>query len=319
MENIKVSIICNAFNHALYIEDCLRGFVMQKTDFPFEVLVHDDASSDNTAEIIRRYERMYPEIIKPIYQTENQFSKGMLASFQYPRVKGEYVAVCEGDDFWTDEYKLQKQYNAMQAHPEADICAHAASRYDCLKNEVTGEIAPKAEDCVIDISDVILGRGAYVATASLFYRASLLKNEPDFRKSWRIDYSLQILGSLRGGMVYLKDNMATYRYMTPGSWSMAQKNDIERKIKVYTKTEAMLRLLDKDTNGAHKKVIERRLLENEWEYMSLLDRYDVMMEKRFLELRKELPAKKRVSVMLKAYFPWSYRLLRRIKGGIGKK
>ena len=74
--DIKVSVICNAYNHETYIEDALEGFVMQKTTFPFEVLVHDDASTDRTAEIIREYERQYPQIIKPIYSTENQYSKG---------------------------------------------------------------------------------------------------------------------------------------------------------------------------------------------------------------------------------------------------
>ena len=84
---------------------------MQKTDFPFEILIHDDASTDGTADIIREYEAKYPDIIKPIYQTENQYSKGIKVSqvYQFPRAKGKYIALCEGDDYWTDPYKLQKQ------------------------------------------------------------------------------------------------------------------------------------------------------------------------------------------------------------------
>ena len=93
MESL-VTILCLAYNHARFIRQCLDGFVMQKTDFKFEVLIHDDASTDGTTEIIKEYEKKYPDIIKPIYQTENQFSKGVSVTrnFLYPNVKSKYVA-----------------------------------------------------------------------------------------------------------------------------------------------------------------------------------------------------------------------------------
>ena len=117
--DIKISIICNAFNHARYIRDTLDGFVMQKTDFKFEILIHDDASTDETADIIREYEAKYPDLIKPIYQKENQYSKDVWITdvFQLRRSKGKYIALCEGDDYWTDPDKLQKQYDALESHP----------------------------------------------------------------------------------------------------------------------------------------------------------------------------------------------------------
>lgn len=119
-----VSISCLAYNHGKFIRDCLNGFLMQKTDFPFEVLIHDDASQDDTADIIREYESKYPDIIKPIYQTENQYSKGNSISrkIQYPRAKGKYIAICEGDDYWTDPLKLQKQVDFLESHPDYSIC-----------------------------------------------------------------------------------------------------------------------------------------------------------------------------------------------------
>ena len=111
-----VSICCLTYNHEPYIRDCLEGFVMQQTNFIFEVLIHDDASTDNTAAIIREYEVKYPSIIKPIYQTENQYSKGVKVTsvYNFPRVKGQYVAMCEGDDYWTDPLKLQKQVDFLE-------------------------------------------------------------------------------------------------------------------------------------------------------------------------------------------------------------
>ncbi len=106
-----VSICSITYQHAPYIRQCLDGFLMQKTDFAFEVLIHDDASTDGTEEIIREYEAKYPDIIKPLYEEENQWVKGRRGSrtFNFPRAKGKYIAMCEGDDYWTDPLKLQKQ------------------------------------------------------------------------------------------------------------------------------------------------------------------------------------------------------------------
>jgi glycosyltransferase involved in cell wall biosynthesis len=106
----EVSVSCCAYNQESYIRDCLDGFLMQETSFPVEVLIHDDASSDGTANIIRGYEARHPQIIKAIYQTQNQFSLGKWPDrdFNFPRAQGRYIAFCEGDDYWTDPAKLQR-------------------------------------------------------------------------------------------------------------------------------------------------------------------------------------------------------------------
>src|SRR5690606_16372266 len=114
-----VSICCITFNHVNFIRDAIDGFLMQKTDFPFQILIHDDASTDGTEEIIREYESNHPDIIKPIYETENQYVKGRKGSrtFNFPRAKGKYIAMCEGDDYWIDSLKLQKQVDFLEANP----------------------------------------------------------------------------------------------------------------------------------------------------------------------------------------------------------
>lgn len=128
-ENILVSINTLTYNHEKYIAQCIEGILMQKTNFAFELLIHDDASTDNTAAIIKEYEKKYPKIIKPIYQTENQWSKGIkiAATYQYPRVKGKYIALCEGDDYWIDENKLQMQVDFLENNPEYTMCFHNAN------------------------------------------------------------------------------------------------------------------------------------------------------------------------------------------------
>ena len=111
---IAVSVICLTYNQEKYIEKALNGFVKQKTNFKFEVLVHDDASTDKTTEIIKQYEKKYPDIVKPIYQKTNQFSIGNNPTkICFKKSKGKYIALCEGDDYWCDENKLQKQYDFM--------------------------------------------------------------------------------------------------------------------------------------------------------------------------------------------------------------
>ena len=124
--DIKVSVYCLAYNHEKFIRNTLDGFVSQKTNFKYEVIIHDDASTDNTTNIIREYEEKYPDIIKPIYQTENQYSKGIgiIPNYIVPRIRGKYVAACEGDDYWCDDYKLQKQFDYMEKHSECSMCVH---------------------------------------------------------------------------------------------------------------------------------------------------------------------------------------------------
>ena len=131
-----VSVRCITYNHENYIAQALDGFLMQKTNFPFEVIVHDDASPDRTAGIVREYEKKYPAIIKAIYQTENQYSKwdGSIGRIMDAACKGKYIALCEGDDYWIDENKLQMQVDFLEAHSDYAMCYTQAKQFFENKN-----------------------------------------------------------------------------------------------------------------------------------------------------------------------------------------
>ena len=139
-----VVIECFTYNQENYIRDALDGFVIQKTCFPFVAIVHDDASTDNTARIIHDYAEKYPEIIKPIYETENQYSKkdGSLSKImnnEIIRYNPKYIACCEGDDYWTDPYKLQKQVDFLESHPDYGMCYTKVKRFVQKSNQFIDE------------------------------------------------------------------------------------------------------------------------------------------------------------------------------------
>lgn len=174
-----VSIDCLTYNHEAYIRDALEGFLMQKTDFPFEILIHDDASTDQTANIIREYEKKYPGIIKPIYQKENQYSKevNITTDFQYSRAKGKYIAICEGDDYWTDPYKLQKQVDFLETHPNYGL---VHSNFDKLFNK-TGRVVhnasinnKKLNSSMIEIFNGLLTDHYRISTLTVLARTKVI-------------------------------------------------------------------------------------------------------------------------------------------------
>lgn len=147
LKNPIVSICCMAHNHAPFIRKCLDGFLMQEPptgvskDEPwFEILIHDDASTDGTDKIIKEYAAKYPDKIFPLYEEENQYSKGkVIDAYNYDRARGRYIAVCEGDDFWNDAYKLQKQVEFLDANPEYSVCFHRAKHYNVYTKEYTDD------------------------------------------------------------------------------------------------------------------------------------------------------------------------------------
>ena len=222
---LKVSVCCLAYNHASYIRQCLDGFLMQKTNFPIEILIHDDASTDGTQDIIREYEAKYPDIIKPIYQKENQYSKGISISLTYnwSRAKGKYVAICEGDDYWTDPYKLQKQVDFLESHPDYVMCSHRFNQYIQDKNLLEEEKDLTFQGSDYDLKNLIGGKWL-TQTLTVMYRRSAL----DLKEYESYGMSMDIIlfyALLKNGKGYcFPDIMATYRLHGGGVWSEVSLN-----------------------------------------------------------------------------------------------
>lgn len=169
-----VSIKCFVYNHENYVSQALDGFLMQKTTFPFEVIIHDDASTDSSARIIKEYEAKYPHIIKPIYETENQYSKhdGSLSRAIDPLLKGKYIALCEGDDYWIDENKLQMQVDFLEENLEYGLC-YTRTRQFIQKSNRFSRVQFGGH--VKDFKDLLLN-GNRIPTLTTMFRKILLDN-----------------------------------------------------------------------------------------------------------------------------------------------
>ena len=207
-----VSISCITFNQESYIEDALKGFLVQKTNFPIEVLIHDDASTDRTADIIRKYEREYPNIIKPILQTENQYSKKICinSTFNYNRARGIYIAMCEGDDYWTNDHKLQQQFDFMEGRPDLSFTCHNAYIHD-LSNNSKYLFNKKLCTGVYTTKD-LLNKEWFIPTASLFIRKDALKDLPSWIGLVRSqDLVIEIAASIQNNFWYQDKPNSVYR------------------------------------------------------------------------------------------------------------
>lgn len=252
-----VSVCCATYNHENYVSEAINSFLMQETDFPFEIIIRDDCSTDKTAMIIRAYVEKYPNIIKPIYETENHYSKGIIPMpVIFKKAVGEYFALCDGDDYWTDKGKLQIQIDEMEKYPEVDICFHYAS--ELRRNKKGKDFAKRANmKKVFTTSEVILGDGEFCPTASLVLRQEVIKTLPDwFYKFAPVgDYFIQIFGSLRGGALYINRNMSIYRIMVPDSWTVVTEN-IEKRLVFIERFVRSLNFL-KDDYGRYQYEIEQ--------------------------------------------------------------
>ena len=262
---VKVSVYCLVYNHAKYLRSALDGFVNQKTDFDYEVIVHDDASTDESSKIIREYETNYPNIIKGIYQTVNQYSLGIdiVEKFILPKLQGDYIAVCEGDDYWIDEHKLQKQYDFLETHPEYIACVHNTIKKD-LWQKKDFVMFNQESSSILNLQDVIKGGSCCFQTSSLFYRIKyhkekIVKEVSKYNAPFG-DYQKAILLSLLGKIYYIKETMSVYRYGTSGSFTVKTGQSIEKQVMVYKKMLNLLEVINCATNYNYSDVFEEQIL-----------------------------------------------------------
>lgn len=304
-KDILVSIECMAYNHEKYISKALESFIMQKTNFNFEIIVHDDASTDKTAAIIEEYRKKYPNIIKPIYQKENQYSKGKkIGTILLEKMQGKYIAFCEGDDYWTDQYKLQKQIDYMEKNPECGMCFHTVEILDDNSGEIIGKIKPYNRNRIASTEDIIMGDGGFIGTNSLVYKTESMRKELKFYLECQVeDYPIQIYNSTQKYAYFMEEEMSVYRVNTGISWT--DRNGNFKKQKDFRMNLIkMLREFDHYTDHRYERVIKKRI--NKWSYKILKynQRYHFLNNDEYKEYYKNIFFSRKMELFLRKLFKY---------------
>lgn len=227
-----VSIVCITYNHLDFIEDAIIGFLRQRCDFPFEIIIHDDASTDGTANVVKEYERAYPRIIRAIYQNENQYSKGNRPGRIARSVaKAPYLAICEGDDYWISDDKLAIQKELLDNNNDISIIFHNAYKYDgntfkSWQNVISFE----SGQAVTTLEDVLRYSIQFAPTGSYFFRReieSFIAELEFVPPVW--DFAVEVIAHKYGNGLFLSNYMSVYRTSVSGSWTDGQQKDIKKK------------------------------------------------------------------------------------------
>lgn len=314
-EEILVSVCCLAYNQENYIQKCLDGFISQKTAFKIEVLIHDDASSDKTTKIIQEYQMRYPEIIRPIYQKENQFSKMSISEiyryYIYPKVQGKYVAFCEGDDYWEDKYKLQKQVDVLEENEECHMCLHHVKVVG-ENGEDSGWGYPlyNIDTGVLSSYDFLKGLtdGYFFHTTSFLCRMedirTFINPVPEFYKNSDVDdVPLLLYFGQLGKNYYIGESMSCYRRNSTGSWTERQKGNIERIIKHKELMIDLYYKYDDYTKGKYKDLVHHWIDNERFMIAEYQNDFREMAKKRYSVFMKKRGIKYQIKVQIAALIP----------------
>lgn len=312
-----VSICCLTYNHEKYIVDALESFLAQECEFPYEIIVHDDASTDCTAEIVREYERKYPDIIMGIYQKANQFSQGIgiRQTFVAPLVRGEYVATCEGDDYWCDPLKLKKQVEFLESNKDYSMCFHTVSIVDTSKKYLGGRfgvpgyvnkdisISESAQGGVVHVSSRVVRKNYYVQPRPAWVanaRWGDCANALYYRAEGKVYFMAETMSCYRAGVA---DSL-----MTKFRENYSKEDDISNK-RNRIKT---LDLANKYYDYAFDSEIKKNILITSTEVLLLERRVNKDARKVYRRYYKEFGFKKTIKTITLAVFPKIARILARV-------
>lgn len=216
-----VSVCCITYNHEKFIRQAIDSFLEQNTNFPIEIIIHDDASTDNTVNVICEYQKKYPDLIKTILQSENQYSVrgfGFISDI-FKQASGKYIALCEGDDYWTDPLKLQLQVELLNKKPYLSACFHNVIKINHESQEQSAWYLPDYKD-EYSTADLLSSNSNFIATGSVVFRNRLLADFPTWlNRVGMADWILHIMNSFYGSLGYIDRVMGVYRLHPGGVWS----------------------------------------------------------------------------------------------------
>lgn len=315
MDKIMVSINCLAYNHEKYIARALDSIIMQKVNFKYEILVHDDASDDQTAEIIKGYQAKYPELLNVIYDDENTYTKGTkILDENIDRARGKYIAICEGDDFWSSAHKLQRQFDFLESNPDFSLCVHASHMVNRKEKKLRKTIRPSIGDKVFTIHEIIKTGGRLFATNSMMYRRELGRPLPEFYKISLVeDYPLMVLLALKGNVYYMDAFLSAYQLGLEQSWTNCTYSNIEKTLNHFDHTIKMLDSLNEYSNYTLNDTIEMKKKYVLFNCHLVKKDYRAIKSSEFREIYNELCPCQKAIIEISVKLPKLYRSLQALK------
>ena len=320
--SVLVSISCITYNHEDYIADAIEGFLSQKTAFDYEIIIGEDYSTDGTKAIVEGYIKRYPDKIKMVTSAKNI---GAIKNWKrvFNASQGKYIAECEGDDYWTDPYKLQKQVDYLEKNPDCTMCFHAADIVRAPKMYTGRKIKPYRSDQVSPIQDVILGGGGFCPTASLVYPRKVMLNPPDFCTNSHVgDYPLQLILASQGYSYYINSSMSAYRTEVKGSWTSLlsdSSNLKDRMIEVNKADIDILQAFNDYTSFKYKEWVEEAIYEKKYAISIGSRSSPAPNDHGYKKYRKNLSLQKKMKLIAYNTFPKSYEILAHWKNFVQSK
>lgn len=319
-KQIMVSICCITYNHKNYISQALDSFIKQKTSFDFEIVVHDDCSTDGTIEILKEYQKKYPSKIKIIIPEKNLYSQNIkIEPIIFNQCVGKYIALCDGDDYWCDEQKLQKQFNYMEENINTSLLFHDAKLYMENTQKFKKRKTNIKSSRFINMSELILGTGigGSFPTCSMFFKKADVEVLPDFFiKSEVGDMPLGLYLGLKGNVFYMSDIMGVYRCNVPGSWTIRiKKRSDDEVIKSQNNFDDMMRAFNKYSNYKYNDEVELYILRNEFELNNYFKDSKSLKNKKFKKLYSIATFKGKIRYFILRNFYQIFLILKRIKNG----
>lgn len=316
-----VSIICATYNQEKYIAKAIDGFMRQSIVSDCEILVHDDASTDKTVRIVKSFKSVSNKNIRLIEETNNQYSKGInITALLCNEAHGKYIAICEGDDFWIDENKLEKQVSYMEANPECSFCFSNAKLYDNMRDSMSNDMLPRNDsDAEILTRGDFLQTGdmlqiSFIPTASFFFRKADFDRRPIFNQNAYVgDRYIQIVLTELGYAHYIPECMVAYRINNKSSMMGQWSSDVSKRTSILKKYCEMYLQLDKWTNEKYHSIIQKLIEEEEYALYSTLIDYKKLKNKKYREIAKRKGFGNLLKYYLRCYAPFLCNAFQRIK------
>lgn len=305
MNDVLVSIICLTYNHKEYIADAIESCLAQLVNFKYEIIVHDDASVDGTIDIIKQYERNYPGIVKGIYEAENQYSKpdhfmqcvqGKIMS----EARGKYIMWCEGDDYWIDPTKMQRQIDYLEQNPDCAMVVHKAVILD-MKKAMVSVLPQYWESKNLSSEDIINHPHGYIESATMAYRKEDFELKGFYGEAGIGDYTTRLYCLTRGRIYYMDRIMSVYRFGHKGSWQGTQQNSSNIRFNHCVNMIRFLNLYNRSTNSIYLRQIFKEIHRYVDIAVEINTRNDVFNNITDLKLRRDIDYEEYLNEIYRIY------------------